>query len=98
MVKKTRSKKGLPLGMVAGAIAVLYFVTKAEAAPPIPGLANLSGRITDAETGYPVEGVLVTLNGMQVRTDSGGNYVFTGLEPRGYSGSASKYGYDTGYF
>ena len=98
MAKQTRTKKMWPLGIVVGAIVALYYAIKAEAAPPLPGLANLNGKITDAETGNPIADVLVTLDGMSDYTDSGGNYAFTDLVPRGYSGSASKDSYETGYF
>ncbi|GAJ11303.1 unnamed protein product, partial [marine sediment metagenome] len=35
---------------------------------PPPGKANLYGRVTDAETGLALVGVLVTLDGMQTST------------------------------
>lgn len=87
-------------GLVLGAAGALLYALTARAAPPPPeeGLANLYGKVTDAETGEPIEGVLVSLNGFGVLTDSGGNYAFTDLTPDAYSGSASKDGYETAYF
>ena len=88
----------MPLGVIAGAIAALYFATKAKAASPLPGLANLNGKVTDAKTGNPIVGATVNLNGLSVPTDIGGNYAFMDLTPGAYSGSCLASGYDTGYF
>lgn len=96
MAEKVKSR-GIIIGLVIAG-ALIYALTKPVRAAPLPGLANLYGRITDSETGNPIAGALVTLNGMSVYTDSGGNYAFIDLELGSYSGSASKAGYETGYF
>ena len=87
---------GIGAGATIGIGALLYFLTRVEAAPPTPppGLANLYGKVTDATTGHPVASVLVTLNGLEVYTDSGGNYTFTDLEPGEYVLQFSKEGYE----
>ena len=63
---------------------------------PIPPLvANLYGVVTDAETGYPLPGVKVTIDGLVVFTDASGNYGFTGLTPGAYTITFEKDGYET---
>jgi len=89
------------IAIVGGALAVIagivVFATRAKAAPP-PGLANLYGKVTDAETGKKIPDVLVSLNGLQVYTDSAGNYAFADLEPGAYVLQFSKDGYETAVF
>ena len=60
---------------------------------PIPEVANLYGVVTDAETGFPISGVKVTLDGLVAYTDSGGAYAFVGLSPGGYTITFEKEGY-----
>lgn len=94
-------KVGIGIAALLAGLGIWLLAKFAKAAPPPPpppGLANLYGKVTDAQTGNPVAGVLLALNGMTVLTDSGGNYTFLELEPGSYSGSASKAGYETKYF
>ena len=88
----------IPVGL--GLAALVGIAALAWAAPPTPppGLANLYGKVTDAVTGNPVPGVLVTLNGLEVYTDSGGNYIFEDLEPGEYVLQFSKAGYETAIY
>lgn len=79
---------GLGLAAVVGLAAIAW-------AAPAPGKANLSGVVTDATTGQPIPDVLVTLNGLELYTDAGGNYSFENLEPGGYVLQFSKEGYET---
>ena len=85
----------IPIGL--GLAAVVGIAALAWAAPPTPppGKANLYGKVTDAETGNPLPSVLVTLNGLEVYTGAGGNYIFENLEPGGYVLQFSKAGYET---
>ena len=85
----------IPIGIILGVGAGLGLVALARAAPPTPtpGRATLYGMVTDALTGEPIAGVLVTLNGLEVYTDAGGNYAFTDLEPGEYRLEFSKEGY-----
>ena len=88
----------IPIGLGLGLAAAVGIYALAQAAPPTPpppGLANLYGRVTDAITGEPLPGALVSLNGVQVYTDGAGNYIFTDLEPGGYVLEVSKAGYQT---
>jgi len=87
-------------GLGLGVLGTVALVALARAAPPEPepGLANLYGVVTDAETGNPIPGVLVALNGLQVYTDAGGNYLFGDLEPGEYLLQFSKAGYETAVF
>ena len=63
--------------------------------PIPPPVANLYGVVTDAETGSPIPGVEVTLNGLVTYTDSLGRYAFEGLSPGSYTIEFSKDGYET---
>ncbi|MBA7681916.1 hypothetical protein ES703_90260 [subsurface metagenome] len=63
--------------------------------PAPPGLANLYGVVTDAETGLPLSGVKVSIDGLVVYTDASGNYGFEGLTPGGYTITFEKEGYET---
>ena len=88
------------IGVGLGGIAVLGLAALVFAAPPTPtppplGKANLYGRVTDAETGKAIPGVLVTLDGMQTSTDAGGNYLFTSVDSGEYVLRFSKEGYQT---
>ncbi len=83
---------GLGLAAAAG-IAAMAFAAPEE--PPPPGFASLYGKVIDAVTGYPLPGVLVTLNGLEVYTDAGGNYIFEDLDPGEYVLQFSKDGYET---
>ena len=84
---------GLGLAAVAG-IAALAFAAPGPPEPP-PGLANLYGKVTDSVTGIPISGVLVSLNGLQVYTDAGGNYIIENILPDSYILQFSKEGYET---
>ncbi|MBA7542449.1 hypothetical protein ES705_34770 [subsurface metagenome] len=61
-------------------------------------MANLYGVVTDAITGYPLPGVLVTLNGLEVYTNAAGNYSFEGVETGEYLLQFSKEGYETAVY
>jgi len=90
-------KAAIGVGLVAIAGIAVYVATRpAEAIPPPPppGLANLYGKVTDAVTGNAIPGVLVTLDGVQAYTDSGGNYGFTNIDPRSYHVTLQKEGYE----
>lgn len=88
---------GLGLGLLGVLAAVAWAAPSAPPTPP-PGRANLYGKVTDAVTGYPVPGVLVALNGLELYTDDSGNYIFEDLEPRGYVIQLSKEGYETAIY
>jgi hypothetical protein len=85
----------IPVGL--GLAAVVGIAALAFAAPP-PGLANLYGKVTDAITGYPLPGVLVTLNGLEVYTNAAGNYSFESVETGEYLLKFSKEGYETAVY
>mgnify|MGYP006277944213 CR=1 FL=1 len=57
--------------------------------------ANLSGQVTDANTGAVVEGVLIELEMLGTYTDDEGHYQFNGLSPGGKDLTLSKSGYET---
>ena len=62
---------------------------------PVPAVANLYGVVTDAETGFVLSGVKVTIDGLVTYTDLNGTYAFEGLTPGSYSVEFSKDGYET---
>jgi len=88
----------IPVGL--GLAAVVGIAAMAWAAPPTPppGRANLYGKVTDAVTGELLPDVLVRLNGLEIYTDSAGNYIFPDLEPGEYVAQFSKPGYETAVF
>jgi hypothetical protein len=103
-----KSKIIASIGIAAGAVLAFVLLRKAKAAPPPPpppGYANLYGVVTDALTGSSLIGVLVSLGAVapipgepelwQVYTDSGGNFIFTDLQPGEYVLQFSKTGYQT---
>ncbi|GAI25299.1 unnamed protein product, partial [marine sediment metagenome] len=55
----------------------------------------LYGVVTDAETGYPLSEVKVTIDGLVTYTDAGGNYGFEALTPGSYAITFEKDGYET---
>jgi len=59
---------------------------------PLP-VANLSGVVTDAETGSPLSSVTVTIDGLVAYTDHLGAYGFEGLTPGSYTVTFEKDGY-----
>jgi len=61
-------------------------------------VANLYGVVTDAETGYVLQGVKVTLDSLVTYTDSSGYYSFTGLSVGAHSVKFEKSGYETTIF
>jgi len=52
--------------------------------PPVE-LASLYGIVTDADTGSPVGGIVVTLGNWSTTTSSSGQYSFNDVEPGTYS-------------
>jgi len=64
-------------------------------APIPPPVANLSGTVTDAETGSRLSGVKVTIDGLTDTTDYYGRYSFGDLEVGGYTIKFEKEGYET---
>lgn len=63
--------------------------------PIAPPVASLYGVVTDADTGYALEGVKVTIDGLVTYTDSLGQYAFEGLTPGSYEIKFEKDGYET---
>lgn len=88
----------IPIGLGLAAVAGIAAMGWAAPPTPPPGLANLYGKVTDAVTGDPLPGVLVTLNDLEVYTDAGGNYIFDDLEPGEYVLQFSKEGYETAVY
>ena len=62
---------------------------------PIPPVASLYGVVTDAETGFALSGVKVTIDGLVTYTDVNGTYAFEGLTPGTYTITFEKEGYET---
>jgi len=63
--------------------------------PIPPPMANLSGVVTDADTGSPLSGVKVSIDGLATYTNSSGVYAFEGLTPGSYTVTFEKDDYYT---
>ncbi len=70
-------------------------VLNVQLTPIAAPVANLYGVVTDAQTGYALQGVKVTLDSLITYTDSSGYYSFTNLTPGAYSVKFEKEGYET---
>lgn len=88
--KKEEDKKEHPAGfLLLGAgilVSVIYWLTHRKKTPP-PGLASLSGKVTDAASGQPIAYVEMRLGDLAVTyTGSDGSYAFEPtFEPGGYN-------------
>ncbi|RLI52316.1 MAG: hypothetical protein DRP09_18205, partial [Candidatus Thorarchaeota archaeon] len=61
----------------------------------VEGVATgtLKGKVTDKDTGLPIEGAVIKANSHQTTTNSSGDYIITNLLPGSYTVTASKVGY-----
>ena len=88
------NKKVLVIGglsvMALGIGLLMSKKTKAE-----PGMASLSGIVTDDANGYPLGGVIVSLGILETSTNSTGQYSFSNVEPGDYLLTFEKAGYET---
>ncbi|RLG39623.1 MAG: hypothetical protein DRN78_06500, partial [Thermoproteota archaeon] len=57
-----------------------------------PAMGNISGKVTDKDTGAPIQGAIVTANSHQTTTNSTGGYILS-LPAGNYTLTASKTGY-----
>ena len=58
-------------------------------------VANLYGIVTDAQTGYALQGVAVTVDGLKLQyTDGNGYYIFESLTPGSHTVIFEKAGYE----
>src|SRR5215212_8190255 len=64
-----------------GPNGTLLVVRGADSGPVVVAAGDISGRVLDAKTGAPLEGVLVEVqaSGHTTRTDSEGNFVLAGV-------------------
>lgn len=86
----------LPLAFGLAGVGVVAALALAAPPTPPPGRANLYGKVIDSVTGEPIFDVLITLDGVQLYSDAGGNYTFTDVEPGSYVISFTKEGYIMG--
>ena len=70
-------------------------VLNVQLVPIAPPVANLYGVVRDAQTGYALQGVKVTIAGLTTYTNANGEYGFSGLTPGSYIITFSKDGYQT---
>lgn len=90
--KATKIVGGLAAA-AAIAAGIWYFLR--PPAPP-PGKATLYGIVTDADTGDPIGGVDVYIDGAITSTDPTGYYELAGIEPGTREVVFEKEGYDPG--
>lgn len=60
----------------------------------IPGKSSVLGKITDENTGLPIEGALISVGTHTATTDSSGNYKIRHISPGHYDVSVVKTGYE----
>jgi len=58
-----------------------------------PRLGAIAGTVTDASTGNPIEGAIITVNGYTTTTDADGHYLIADVPADHYTVNASKPGY-----
>jgi hypothetical protein len=75
--------------IIAVAAVAIYFLTL----PPPAGVPQIKGTVTDEDTGLPIEGVKVTVDSLQVFTDSSGVYLINVTDLETYTVKAEKAGY-----
>ena len=81
-------KKKIAVAGILGGIGLLFLLLKrghAKPPPPPPGKATLYGKVTDAETGQPIEAIEVTFNEYAAVSDQSGYYAINNIEPGIYS-------------
>jgi len=93
-------KKGTAIGigaiMVTAATVAVIATTQSKSGNTTSGnKGSLSGKVTDDDTGEPIQGVSVAIEGNTSTTDSNGNYGFTGIPAGTYTVTFSKTGYTT---
>lgn len=70
-------------------------VLNVQLVPIAVPVATLYGLVTDAETGYALQGVKVTVDSLVAYTDSSGYYSFTGLSVGAHTIKFERAGYET---
>jgi hypothetical protein len=84
-VDEKNKKLAAGAGVAGGITLLLLWLKKGKGAPPPPpGMANLYGKITDAQTGQPVEGIEVSFAGYYGVTETNGYYLIEDILPGGY--------------
>jgi hypothetical protein len=88
------------LGTAILGAAVLIFKKKEvpPPPPPPPGMGTLYGNVIDHDTGLPIAGMMVTLEGSSVLTDATGNYTIENIPPGTYTVTFTKDGYTSATF
>ena len=61
---------------------------------PIPTTGTVQGTVTDASSGNPLEGVIVTVDGLNSQTGSNGQYQINGVSAGSHEIHAQKVGYE----
>lgn len=88
------------IGAGLGALGVILLVRRPKAVPPppLPGYANLYGKVTNAVTGKAISGALVAVDNTTTFTDSNGNYILANIPVGAYTAIFTKDGYETAVF
>lgn len=86
-------KKLVAGGIALAGVSALLLALKGRAAPPPPGMSSLGGIISDVDTGTPVIGVQVTLDGKITSTNNDGYYYLNNITPGPYALYFIKSGY-----
>lgn len=65
-----------------------------EMTVPPPKFGSFRGKVVDYPTGDPLQGVLVSMDGLTDQTDSAGQYEFTNITAKQYTVTLSREGYE----
>lgn len=61
---------------------------------PIPAKSSVMGKITDEDTGQPIEGAIISIGTHTATSDSNGDYKIRHINPGNYDVSVEKTGYE----
>lgn len=87
-IGRTTAILAIVIVIIVAAVAVYYLTL-----PPAGGIPQITGTITDKDSGLPVEGAKVTADGFETFTDSSGVYSINVTDLETYTIDVTKEGY-----
>lgn len=90
-IGRTTAILAIVIVIIVAAVAVYYLTL-----PPAEGIPQITGTVTDKDSGLPVEGAKVTADGFETFTDSSGVYSINVTDLDTYTIEVTKKGYIPG--